>query len=298
MKRVVILTSFLLGSLLVAQAPPPAPPAPPEGPAAPISGDHRVENRKEPFKAGSKLWVKNRNGSIRVTGWDRDEVAVVADMKDTERRRIQLVIQRKGEDLDVEAVFQSSSWSLFNFGSVMSPRCEMTLQVPRKLMAHFRTTNGAVSASNLDGYVRCETTNGAIDVKAIAGEVRAETTNGAIEARDLRARIKGSTTNGGIHLENVEGGIEASTTNGGIRAKNLEGWGEGITLSTTNGNIDVDLGKAGGDVKADNSNGRLEFQVPGAQDIDLRKHSLKARIPGRAQSIRLSTTNGGIVIRR
>lgn len=292
MKRAVLL-SMLMGSLLLAQAPPaPAPPA------IPASGDHRVEARLEKLKAGAKLWVRNRNGFIRITGWDREEVSVSAEMRDTDRRRIQLVIQRKGDDLDVEAVFQSASWSIFNFASVASPRCEMTLQVPRKILGHFRTTNGLVAASNLEGYVRCETTNGGIEVSNVAGEVRAETTNGGIEAKNLKARLKCSTTNGGIHLENVDGGIEASTTNGGIQAQNLDGWGEGLTFGTTNGDIDIDLGRASGEVKAENTNGRLEFHVTGAQDVDLRKHSLHARIPGQNQSLRLSTTNGGIVIRR
>jgi hypothetical protein len=254
----------------------------------------RTERRTERLVQGSKLWVKNRNGDIRVTGWDRDEVLLTAQIRDSERRRVELVLQHKGPDLDIEAVFQQPSWS---FGIYVSPRCELILQVPRRLQGHFRTTNGTVAIENLDGYARCEATNGSILVNHIRGEVQVDTTNGPIEARSLNARIKGSTTNGRIILEDVEGGVRLETTNGTIRARNLDGWGEGIRLESTNGTIDVDLGKASGDLVAENSNGSMEIKIPGAQVIELTKHSAHVKVPGRTQSIRLETTNGNIRVK-
>ena len=294
------ITMLLAGSVLLAQAPPPPPPppAPPAPPAPTIGVDvpsgSRTEQRTEPLAQGSKLWVKNRNGAIRVTGWDKDEVALTAQIRDSEKRRVTLVVQRKGADLDIEAAFQQPSWS---FGVYISPRCELTLQVPRKLIGHFRTTNGTVSAENLEGYARCEATNGSILVSRIRGEVQVDTTNGPIEARNLVARIKGSTTNGRNVLEDVEGGIHLETTNGSIRAHRLDGWGEGIRLESTNGSIEVELGKATGDIVAENSNGSMEVKVPGAQVVEITKHSARVKVPGRSQPIRLETTNGSIRVK-
>jgi len=290
---------FLLGGALLAQTPPPPPPPAPPAPPAPTLGvdmpsGSRTEQRTEPLAPGSKLWVKNRNGAIRVTGWDRDEVALVAQIRDSEKRRVSLVVQHKGPDLDIEAAFQQSSWS---FGVYISPRCEMTLQVPRKILGYFHTTNGAVSAENLEGYARCEATNGSIRVRRIRGEVHVDTTNGPIEARDLDARIKGSTTNGSITLEDILGGIQLETTNGRITARNLDGWGEGIRLESTNGSIELELGRATGDIVAENSNGTLEIKVPGAQVIEQSKHSARVKVPGRTQPIHLETTNGSIRVR-
>jgi hypothetical protein len=290
---------FLVGSALLAQAPPPPPPPAPPAPPAPSIGvdmptGSRIEQRTEKLAQGSKLWVKNRNGGIRVTGWDKDEVALTAQIRDSEKRRVELVVQRKGADLDIEAVFQQPSWS---FGVYISPRCEMTLQVPHKVLGYFRTTNGTVAAENLEGYARCEATNGAILVSHIRGEVQVDTTNGPIEARNLAARIKGSTTNGRIILEDVEGGIQLETTNGSIRAYRMDGWGEGIHLESTNGSIEVELGKASGDLVAENSNGSLEIRIPGAQVLELTKHSAHVKVPGRTQSIRLETTNGSVRVK-
>jgi len=292
-----VLGTLLLCGVLTAQAPPPPPPpAPPAPPEPSMAGHTRTEKRSEKLAFGSKLWVKNRNGGIRVTGWDREEIALTAEIRDTERRKIDLVLQRRGEDLDIEAIFQKSSWN-FHFGFSQSPRCEMTLSVPRKLQAHFRTTNGTLVVAAFEGFANCETTNGDIRIKDITGEVHADTTNGTIEARNLRARLQGGTTNGRILLEDVEGGIRMETTNGTIRARNLDGWGEGIRLETTNGSIDVELGKATGEIRARNSHGSLDVRVPGAQTIELGKHSAHLKVPGKQQKITLETTNGSITIR-
>jgi DUF4097 and DUF4098 domain-containing protein YvlB len=285
---------------LVAQVPappePPEPPAPPAPPEPAFSGPSRTEKRLERLAFGAKLWVKNRNGGIKVTVWDKEEVALTALIRDTEKRKVDLILQRHGQDLDIEATFQQPSFS-FNFGFTQSPRCEMTLQVPRKLAAHFRTVNGGVTMSGVEGYARVETTNGSVKLEEIKGEVMAETTNGSIEARRLNARIKGGTTNGKVLLEKVDGGIQMETTNGSITAHDLDGWGEGIRLETTNGRIDVDLGKATGELRAENTHGELDLKVPGAQLVSMEKHTAHLKIPGKTQTIRLETTNGGIRVR-
>jgi len=265
------------------------------GAEGPGSGS-RTEARSEKLAYGSKLWVRNRNGAIRVTGWDKEEVELSAQIRDTQKRKIELVVQHVGNDLDIEAKFEQPA-VVFSFGFAPSPRCEMTLNVPHKLLAHFRTTNGTVSVTNLEGYARCETTNGDITVRDVAGEVMAETTNGELVAFNLKARIKGGTTNGRVHLENVEGGIDVETTNGGIIARNLDGWGEGIRLESTNGGIDVTLGRATGDIHAENSNGGIDVTVAGSRVIESSKHSAHVKVPGREQKITLETTNGGITVR-
>jgi DUF4097 and DUF4098 domain-containing protein YvlB len=248
----------------------------------------------EPLAFGSKLWVRNRNGAIRVMGWDKEQVDLVAEIRDTNKRKVTLVVQRKGNDLDIEA---QTSQPTFSFGFTVTPRCEMILQVPRKLLGHFRTINGAVTLRQLDGYARLETTNGTITAEDVSGEVHADTTNGNVELRRLKARAKIGTTNGKISVEQVDGGIQAETTNGSIRARGLDGWNEGLRFETTNGSIDVELGKATGELIAENSNGRIDVEVKGATVVESSKHSLRLKIPGRTQKISLETTNGSITVR-
>jgi DUF4097 and DUF4098 domain-containing protein YvlB len=265
------------------------------GLAAQEDAPPRIETRTESLAYGGKLWVRNRNGAILVTGWDKAEVALSAEIRDSEQRRIDLVLTHPGPDLEIETQYQQPLLSL-GLGSVASPWCRMTLSVPRKLLGHFRTTNGPIAVDSVVGYVHCETINGDITLSGIAGEVQAETTNGNVEARGLHARIKGGTASGRIVLEDVDGQVQMETTNGFIRARNLDGWGEGISLASTNGSIDVELGRATGELLAENAYGSIRVKVPNAQVLELGKHRVRVRIPGRPQKIALTTTNGSIQV--
>jgi hypothetical protein len=255
----------------------------------------RTETRTETLVYGSKLWVKNRNGAINVSGWDKEEVALSAEITDSENRRIDLVVQRVGSDLDIEALFHEPMLSL-GLGLATSPRCRMTLSVPHRLLGYYRTTNGPICVDTVEGYVRCETTNGDILLSDLAGEVLAETTNGNVEAKGLHARIRGGTANGRIDLEDVDGQVRMETTNGFIKAKNLDGWGEGITLASTNGAIELELGRATGDILAENANGSIRVKVPNGQVLEVTKHRVHVRVPGKIQKIALGTTNGSILV--
>jgi len=290
-----VLSLVLAGSLL-GQTPPESPEAQDASEAASIPGITRVLIRAEKLAAGSKLWVKNRNGDISVVGWEKDEVHLIAEIRDTDRRRVEVVIQQKEGDLDIETIFQQPFWS-FNWGLVLSPRCEMTIFVPRRLSGFFRTTNGSILISYIDGYAHCETNNGDIQVKHFSGETLVETKNGTIEGLDLQARIRAVTTNGRVLLTGVDGGIVAETTNGNIIAKDLNGWGEGISLLTTNGSIDISLGEAGGEITAESSEGSLDIKIPDAKVLDLSKRSAHLKVAGRMQKISLRTTNGTITVR-
>ena len=255
----------------------------------------RTLTRTESLGYGCKLWVRNRNGAILVTGWDKEEVALSAEIRDSDQRRIDLVMVRSGPDLDIEAQFQRPLLSLAQ-GAAASPWCRMALSVPRKLLGHFRTTNGPISVDAVVGYVRCETTNGDITLSGISGEVQAETTNGNLEARGLHARIRGGTANGRIVLEDVDGQVQLETTNGFIKARNLDGWGEGISLASTNGAIDLELGRATGDLLAENARGSIRIKVAAAQVLEQGRHRVHVKVPGRNQKIHLATTNGSIQV--
>jgi len=258
-----------------------------------VPSANRTETLTESLVFGSKLWVKNHNGAITVNGWDKEEVTLVAEIRDSDQRRVDLVVQRLGADLDIEAQFLQPKLSLV-LGVASSPRCRMTLKVPRRLLGYFRTVNGALAVSHVDGYVRCETTNGDIALGDLSGEVWAETSNGNVTAKELHARIKGGTSNGGILLQDVAGQVKMETTNGFIQAENLNGWGEGISLECTNGPIDLDLGRATGDIVAESANGSLRIRVAGGQLLELGKHRVRVRVPGKGQKIALQTTNGNI----
>jgi len=259
--------------------------------------EERTEVRSVELVAGSNLRVQNRNGRIQVQGWDREEVALKATILDSPERRVNLIFRKQGKDLEVEARAPESGW--LSLGVQRTPRCQMTLQVPRHLSAAFRTVNGDIQVAGINGFVECSTTNGDLRLDELSGEVRGETTNGSIEARHLKARIKGGTTHGAIRLLDVAGGIRMETTHGNIRAEQLDGWGEGISLGTTHGDISVILGQASGEIQAENTHGELSIRPANTlvELLEAEKHHVRVRVPGKKQQILLETTHGSISVR-
>jgi DUF4097 and DUF4098 domain-containing protein YvlB len=256
----------------------------------------RTETRTEALPMGSKLWVRQVDGKVDVQGWDRPEVELVAEYRDGSRgERATLELRRVKEGLEMEVKVPRHR-HFFLFGSHRGPLCNLTLKVPRRLSMAVRTVDGDISVRDLEGYARCETVDGDIRLEQLAGEAYTRAVDGDITARHLKARIKGSAVDGRITLEDVQGGIDLHTVDGRIEASGLDGWGEGILLRTVDGAIHVKLGGARGELDAHTVDGSIHAQVPGMELVETRHNTLKARIPGRTQAIRLRTTDGNIQV--
>jgi len=253
----------------------------------------RVEQRQEPLAMGAKLCIQQGDGRVSIEGWDRAELALVAEFCDDARGgKADLMLRRVADGLEIEV--QEPRRQRFFLGRSQPALCHLTLKVPRKLNVAVRSLDGDISVKDLEGYARCETVDGGIRLEGFSGEAHTRTVDGRIEARDLKARIKGRTVDGGIHLERVSGGVDLSTTDGNIEASDLDGWGEGIFLTTVDGSIRVKLGQAKGLLDAKTADGNLDATAPGLQIQEMGTHRLRARIPGREQAINLRTGDGDI----
>lgn len=266
--------------------------------ALPIQAGSRQERHTFKLKAGGNLQVSTRNSSIQVTGWDKEEVSLVADISDTEKRPIQLKLSPgNGDRVEIEAIFPEGGWSGIHFGRGLA--CDLTLQVPKRLVGSFHTSNARIDARSTGGTLVFRTSNGRIELAGLSGEVEARTSNAKVEVRNLEGDLRGATSNGGLELEGVSGSIDFVTSNGGIRVSGLGGKGKGIQLRTSNGSVDVELGKATGEIHARTSrHEKIKVERQGLELIDMsRSNDVRLRLPGSNQIIDLATSNGGITLR-
>lgn len=254
----------------------------------------RTLERVEPLAMGAKLWIKQVDGHIALQGWDRPELSLVAEFHDgSAGEKAELEMRAVSEGMEIEVKVPRHR---FVIGFHRSPRCHLTLKVPRRLNVAARSADGNISVRDLEGYARCETADGSIRLENLKGEAYVHTADGNIIARNLNARIKGGTADGRIELEKVEGGIDLKTVDGRIQASGLEGWGEGIRLETVDGSIQVTLGAASGRLEARTGDGSIRNSHPRLEVQEAKEHLLRGRIPGREQEICLHTTAGSIRI--
>lgn len=258
----------------------------------------RTLNRQEPLAFGANLWIHQVDGQVDVQTWDKAEVALVADFYDGNRNgkvvSCDLKIEKTNGGLKIEVVEPKVK---ITFGSYTSPKCNLTLKVPRKLHLGLHSVDGDVRVSGLEGSVDCHTVDGDITLEQLSGDVKARAVDGDIAARMLKSRLKGGTVDGSIRLDTVEGSIEVSTVDGDIEAKNLDGWGEGLSFNTVDGKVELTLGKAKGQIEARTMDGRLDIEVAGLETIEKKEGRFTGKLPGRDQKIQIKTMEGNIRVR-
>jgi hypothetical protein len=223
---------------------------------------------------GVEFILENKNGSIQIDGWDRDEIDVYAEIKikapsKTKARKlfkkIHFEVDEKPSMVSIEAVLpkirQDGFLNIF-FGDRTSIAIGYTIKVPHSTNLNLETVNGGIDAKNVKGGFTLRTVNGSIDFRSMWGEGKIRTVNGSIDCiiEDLpgNGSLKLNTVNGCIKLrlpDDADGRFDAKTVNGrvnldlslreGIRikrtsAKGVLGEGGGkFHIRTINGNISL-----------------------------------------------------------
>lgn len=223
--------------------------------------DRYCEEREFSLAARPDLAVDaGRNGGIRVSGWDRDEIRLIARInassRDGDPRALARAVEvRTGSTIEAAGprTGNRDGWS-----------ASFELMVPRATALRLRASNGGIQLSELTGDIGARTTNGGISVLGGAGRILGETTNGG-----LRLDLTGRTWDGS--------GVELRTTNGGVQIRVPADYSAELEVGTVNGGMQLDI----------------PVTVQGRID-----RSIRTQLGNGGPLIRATTTNGGVVVRR
>lgn len=212
---------------------------------------------------GTRLIVDgHQNGSVRVYGWDRNEVLVRSLIQtwgetraDAQALAREVRVETGGDRIraDGPSTRRRASWAV-----------SYEVWVPRKTNIDVETHNGGISAEGIEGRLYLEAVNGGISLREVAGDVRAETTNGGVSAV-----LSGTTWRGG--------GLDLSTTNGGVTLEIPRGYNAELETGTVNGGMNID------------------FPITVQGTIGRR---INTRLGAGGPRLRATTTNGGVRIRQ
>jgi DUF4097 and DUF4098 domain-containing protein YvlB len=203
------------------------------------------------------LELNNINGTVRIEGWDKDEVEVRAVKTTTD----------KESKLDLVSIDVNSSPDKLSI-STRYPQeqgvevaVEYTVHVPRKtLLKHINTVNGTLRVKDLDSVGDLHTVNGNIEVYESSGNMHARTTNGNVYV-ELKSAADSR-------------GTQAETTNGSVLLA-----------------IPAD---SQADLEARCMNGSFSTELPFVMEGAIQPRVLHGRLGKGGSSIRLGTVNGAI----
>ena len=257
------------------------------GCSRPDAALYHSESRTAPFPGGV-LEVQTQAGAIIVEGWDRPELEVTARIRQGTGAPVTWTLSQTGERTRVEAHVPPGSGGA----------CKFILHAPRNLDGTFRTASGAMDAEGLKGGLTFETGQGAVRLEHLGGHVEASSGEGAVTIKHLRASLKGRFAEGAVVIEDVSDGLDVTVGSGALSASELDGKGQGITLRTGQGQLDVKLGDAAGRIRAAaGGEGRVSLKHRGAKIEGAGDKVVNAIIPGSDQQILLESGNSSVTIR-
>ncbi|MBI4641533.1 MAG: DUF4097 family beta strand repeat protein [Candidatus Tectomicrobia bacterium] len=241
-----------------------------------------------PFSDVNSVILKNINGAIRISKWDKEELSVKAikkvKFKDAEKGReyakeVNVSIGKVGDRIEV--ITQHPKGSTPNY--IKGVSVDYTIRMPQRAAINASNVNGSVSISGTHGPLKVSTSNGSVILDAVHGNVSAKTTNGSITAKlsKLEERGEFETVNGSIEVSTSDARsvpINAQTVNGSISLKISSTFAANLDVNVTSGSITCDF----------------PMTVQGKLD----RHSLAGKINGGGVEVKLETVNGNITLLR
>lgn len=219
-----------------------------------------------------RVKLENINGSVRITGWDRNEVKVdaVKWAYTTERlNEAQIIVDANPDTISISTKYPERDQNFRDDrrGRLNNPATvEYTISVPRN--------------ARIDSV---EVINGGINIEGLTNDVRASSINGNVSARGLTGEAKLSTING--NLEATFNRLDASKS---------------IALTSVNGNVTITIpSDASANLRASNVHGGItnDFGLP-VRKGEYVGYDLAGQLGQGATRIKLANVNGAINIRR
>jgi hypothetical protein len=208
-------------------------------------------DKRRPASKNGEVSIESSFGSIKVVGWDKDEVAVTGRLAPG-AEGIDLEGEKGSVSLDVQ---EPDEWR-HGSGDDAEYRSDLEVSVPRGSQLRVESINATVSIVNVDGELGIETVNGgvivtgaprsleittvtgAVETSAATKETRIETVSGKVTARGGMGEISVRTVSGPVDVTGREcSRVEIETTSGDVRLEgDYKGEG-GVSVKTFNGNV-------------------------------------------------------------
>lgn len=222
------------------------------------------ETREFTMPMSRSLAVDGReNGGVTVHGWNRSDVRVLA------------MVQTNAEtDADASAIAKNVAITT-NAGSIGATGPERgnrheswsvsyEIWAPAHTDLTLNAMNGGISVDNVDAQMDLETMNGGLTLTDVDGNIRGTTTNGGVTVSLSGDRWRGT-------------GLDVRTTNGGVHLSLPTNYSAVLETGTVNGGLD------------------LGFPITVQGTVGRR---LTTQLGAGGATIRATTTNGGVSVRR
>jgi DUF4097 and DUF4098 domain-containing protein YvlB len=181
----------------------------------PSTSDPATETRTFALRQGGKLKISVINGDVKISAWDKDEVALKANFKPSSRNKQHSKIKVNSNNNSLKLTVKHPK-EINEIGS-----CSMELFVPRQIRSNIRTMNSSITFDGITGKNKARTLVGDILLNNIDGNTKACSMVGTISGsiKNVENNLKLSTYTGNINVKllNANGTLKAFSRHGTMR---------------------------------------------------------------------------------
>jgi DUF4097 and DUF4098 domain-containing protein YvlB len=203
--------------------------------------------------------IGNVAGDVEVTGWDRNEVHVQADLSEGVER---LEFKTSGARTTIEVVLPK--------GRTYQGSTDLVVRVPRNSSLVINTVSADQTIKDVRGMQRLQAVSGLIQTELYNEDVELKNVSGEVWVRGHSGKgaMRVTTVSGDLRLDDVGSEMELNTVTGDMRVTVAEL--AKARIRTTNGDLELRAAKLTDDVRidAEGINGDLRFRFRGSLDTE------------------------------
>lgn len=246
--------------------------------------------------------VDNRNGTVTITRGDENKVVVHAIKRaatDDLLSKLNVGIHRDGNRVTIET--SGDTFNGFAFFGHHRTAVDYQIQVPARAdLGPVRGGNGRIDVTGIAGRLDLNTSNGVITARDVDGPVAAETANGRVNVIGGRGTLQLSSSNGAVEVQNVQAsGIDLHTSNGRVSFSGSLAPGSKNRVETSNGAATLTLPPDSAlniDLRAGNGSVRVDFPVTSSPNGENKRNAVQGVINRPDADLVMRTGNGSITL--
>ena len=172
--------------------------------AAALASSDRTFERVVAAQPHGVVDISNVAGSIEVSGWDRQEVSVRAELETGVER---VDVSSDGGRTTIKVVLPHSA---------SHAEVELHVQIPKDSELDVSAVSADIKVSGVLGVQRLNAVSGDVTAEIAGSDVDAKTVSGGVRLKGhgQAARLHVSSVSGDVRLEHGAGDLEAGTVNG------------------------------------------------------------------------------------
>ncbi len=177
-----------------------------------------IDERRPAAREGT-VKISNAVGSVRITGWSKDTIAIAGTIAEG----AEIDFQVGGRETSIRVTAPTSS-SL----QPVDPSA-IEVRVPRQSSVAVRTVEASIRVSGVQGSADVESQTGDVRVSGPIRTVYAESAGGDVDL-DVSTKVaRAKTVDGDITVREARGYLDVSTVSGTLQVFGLEVWETELT---------------------------------------------------------------------